>query len=129
MELSASASLQPVVDLSLVPLTDNPEVAFDLIAASNLQTEVTPEPQSDREATEAEEPEEAADLQPDASDELKENEEPVEDSEEEIPLEEVLDQSELDVKVFFETVFTPFKLARKCFIWAGTTRRVNDNAL
>lgn len=70
MELSASASLQPVVDLSLVPPTDSPEVAFDLIAASNLQTEATPEPQSDREDAEAEEPEEAEDLQDDASDEL-----------------------------------------------------------
>lgn len=101
VELSASASLQPVVDLSLVPLTDNPEVAFDLIAASNLQTEATPEPQSNREATEAEEPEEAAELQDDASNELTDKEEPGEDSEEEIPLEEVLDQSELDVKFFF----------------------------
>lgn len=101
MELSASASLQPVVDLSLVPPADNPELAFDLIAASNLQREATPEPQSDREATEAEEPQEAADLQDDASDELKEKEEYVEDSEEEIPLEEVLYLSELDVKVFF----------------------------
>lgn len=91
MELSASTSLQPVVDLSLVPPSDNPEVAFDLIAASNLQTEATPEPQSDREAAVAEEPEEE-DLQDDASDELQEKEEPVEDSEEEIPLEGVLDQ-------------------------------------
>lgn len=88
MELSVSASLPPVADLSLVPPADNPEVAFDLIAASNLQREATPEPQSDREATEAEEPEEAADLQDGASDELKEKES-VEDSEEEIPLDEV----------------------------------------
>lgn len=126
MELSASASLQPVVDLSFVPPTDNPEEAFDLIAASNLQAEATPEPPSDREATEAEEPEEAADLQDDASDELEEKQEPVEDSEEEIPLEEVLNQS---VKVCFLSYVTPFKLAYECLIWAGTTTRVNDNAL
>lgn len=106
MELPASASLQPVVDLSYVPLTDNPEEAFDLIAASNLQPEDTPEPQGNREATEAEEPEEAVDLQDDASDEVEEKQEPVEDSEEEIPLEEVLNQSE-----------------------AATTTQVNDNAL
>lgn len=98
VEPSASASLEPVVDLSLVPPTDNPEVAFDLIAAANLQIEATPEPQSNREATEAEEPKEAADLQDDASNHLKEkeesvedSEESVEDSEEEIPLEKVLD--------------------------------------
>lgn len=86
MELPASASLQPVVDLSLLPPTDNPEAAFDLIAASNLLTEATPEPQGDREATEGEEPEVAADFQDDASDEPKEKEEL---EEEEIPLEEV----------------------------------------
>ncbi|XP_056874425.1 protein transport protein Sec31A isoform X4 [Takifugu flavidus] len=85
VELPASASLQPVVDLSLLPPTDNPEAAFDLIAASNLLTEATPEPQSDREATEVEEPEVAADFQDDASDEPKEMEEL---EEEEIPLEE-----------------------------------------
>lgn len=113
MQLSASASLQPVVDLSLVPLTDNPEVAFDLIAASNLQTEVTPEPLNNREATEAEEPEEAADLQPDASDELKEKEEPVEDSEEEIPLEEVLDHCNF----FLSILGHPFFISD--FIWFG----------
>lgn len=101
VELSAFASLQPVVDLSLVPPADNPEVAFDLIAASNLQTEATHEPQSGREAAEAEEPEEAAELQDDASSELTEKEEPAEDSEEEIPLEEVLDQSDLMSKIFF----------------------------
>lgn len=89
VDLSSLASLQPVLDLSLVPPTDNPEAAFDLIAASNLQIVATPEPQSDREATEAEEPEEAVDLQDNAADELKEKKEPVEDSEEEIPLEEV----------------------------------------
>ncbi|CAG05283.1 unnamed protein product [Tetraodon nigroviridis] len=101
VELSVSASLPPVADLSLVPPADNPEVAFDLIAASNLQREATPEPQSDREATEAEEPEEAADLQDGASDELKEKES-VEDSEEEIPLEEVK--------------FTKFNIPDGCFI-------------
>lgn len=85
MELPASASQQPVVELSLLPPTDNPEAAFDLIAASNLLPEATPEPQSDREATEVEEPEVAGDFQSDASDEPKENEE----LEEEIPLEEV----------------------------------------
>lgn len=115
MELPASASLQqPVADLSYVPLTDNPEEAFDLIAASNLQPEATPEPQGDGGAAEAEEPEEAADLQDNASDDVEEKQEPVEDSEEEIPLEEVLNQSELDVKEFLNYV---------------TTTQVNDNAL
>lgn len=89
MELT-SPSQQPAVDLSLLPPTDNPEAAFDLIAASNLQTEATPDPQRDMEATEVEEPEVATDLQDDASDEPKENEELVGESEEEIPLEEVL---------------------------------------
>lgn len=102
MELCASASLQPVADLSLVPLTDNPEAAFDLIAASNLQTEDTPEPQNDLEATEAEEAEVAADLQDDATDEPKENEEPVEDSEEEVPLEEVLNNVNF---LYYKNVF------------------------
>lgn len=129
MELPASASpQQPVVDLSCVPLTDNPEDAFDLIAASNLQPEATPEPQGDRGAAEAEEPEEAADLQDDASDDVEEKQEPVEDSEEEIPLEEVLNQRELDVKGFLSHV-TPFKLAYECLIWAATTTQVNENAL
>lgn len=102
MELPASASLQPAVDLSLVPPTDNPEAAFDLIAASNLQTEAAPEPQGDVEATEAEEPEVAAGLQEDACDEPKDNEKPEEDSEEEIPLDEVL---ECDISVFKEYTF------------------------
>lgn len=85
-----------------MPPTDNPEAAFDLIAASNLQMEPVPEPQGDVEATEAEEPEVAAGLQEDASDEPKENEKPAEDSEEEIPLDEVL---ECDVSVFKEYTF------------------------
>lgn len=89
MELT-SASQQPAVDLSLLPPTDNPEAAFDLIAASNLQAEATPDLQRDMESTEVEEPEVATDLQDDASDEPKESEELVEESEEEIPLEEVL---------------------------------------
>lgn len=126
MELPASASLQPAADLSYVPLTDNPEEAFDLIAASNLQPEAAPEPPGDGGATEAEEPEEAADSQDDASDDEEEKQEPVEDLD--IPLEEVPHQSELDVKGFLN-YFTPFELAYKCLIWAATTTQVNDNAL
>lgn len=53
-----------------------------MIAASNLQAEVTLDP-------EAEEPAVAADSQDDVSNEPEENVEPAEDTEEEIPLEEV----------------------------------------
>lgn len=81
-EPSVPASLQPLADLSLLPPVDTPEAAFDMIAASNLQAEVTLDP-------EAEEPAVASDSQDDVSNEPEENVEPAEDTEEEIPLEEV----------------------------------------
>lgn len=81
-EPSVPASLQPLADHILLPPVDTPEAAFDMIAASNLQAEVTPDP-------EAEEPAVASDSQDDVSKEPEENVEPAEDTEGEIPLEEV----------------------------------------
>lgn len=54
-------NLQPLPDLALVPLTDNPEATFEMIAAANLQSAATPEVDStpdleDEESAEALEP-------------------------------------------------------------------------
>lgn len=75
-------SLQPLPDLGLVPLTDNPEATFEMIAAANLQPGAPQEPDcapdlEDEESAEALEPqselEEDIDLGPE--DEAEEEEE------------------------------------------------------
>ncbi|XP_045922480.1 protein transport protein Sec31A isoform X2 [Micropterus dolomieu] len=92
VEVPAPASLQPLADLSLVPPADNPEVAFDMIAAANLQPEATAELDSNPEA--AFDMIAAANLQPEATLELDstpdpETEEPAaEDQEDALPEEE-----------------------------------------
>ncbi|XP_047228522.1 protein transport protein Sec31A isoform X2 [Girardinichthys multiradiatus] len=48
-QVDSSASLQPLADLSLAPPADNPEAAFDLIAAT-LQLDSTPDPDSEEPA-------------------------------------------------------------------------------
>lgn len=76
-------SLQPLPDLGLAPLTDNPEAAFEMIAAANLQPQAAQEPDDgpdleDEESAEALEPhselEEDVDLGP-VQDEAEEEEE------------------------------------------------------
>ncbi|MEQ2175498.1 hypothetical protein GOODEAATRI_018490, partial [Goodea atripinnis] len=49
LKVDSSVSLQPLADLSLAPPADNPETAFDLIAAT-LQLDSTPDPDSEEPA-------------------------------------------------------------------------------
>ncbi|XP_018549839.1 LOW QUALITY PROTEIN: protein transport protein Sec31A [Lates calcarifer] len=95
VEVPAPVSLQPLPDLSLVPPADNPEAAFDMIAAANLQPAATLELDSAPEP-ETEEPTAAADPEDDLlTSEPEENAdqalpegEAEEQEGEEIPLEE-----------------------------------------
>ncbi|KAM6975129.1 protein transport protein Sec31A [Tautogolabrus adspersus] len=97
VEVPASVNLQPFADLSFVPLVDNPEAAFDLIAAANLQPAATlelhstPDPEPE-EILEPEEPAAAADPEDAPTIEPEEIVDQVlpegEAEEEEIPLEE-----------------------------------------
>ncbi|XP_072228251.1 protein transport protein Sec31A isoform X2 [Leuresthes tenuis] len=83
-DVPAPTSLQPLAELSLVPPADNPEEAFDLIAAANLQPAATPELNSTPEAEETEEPAEPEDSnEPDVAAEQALPEEEVEEEEEE----------------------------------------------
>ena len=111
MEAPAPVVLQPLPDLSLVPPTDTPEAAFDLIAAANLQPaaaledaapvdatlDPTPEPEAEKPEADPEddlltcEAEESVDLAPpkgEDKEELVEEEVVLEEEGEEIPLEE-----------------------------------------
>lgn len=91
VEPPAPTSLQPSWDLSHAPLTDNPEAAFEMIAATNLQAEAAQEEPDSAPATDLEDEELPEALEPHS--ELEEDVDlaPIEDEaeEEEILLAEV----------------------------------------
>ncbi|MEQ2254295.1 Protein transport protein Sec31A [Ilyodon furcidens] len=102
-QVDSSASLQPLADLSLAPPADNPEAAFDLIAAT-LQLDSTPDPDS-------EEPAEPgvfnSELDTNVDQEEDEDEDEIDEKqeeEEEIPLnEELIAQVEVEESSPVET--------------------------
>ncbi|XP_068190782.1 protein transport protein Sec31A isoform X2 [Antennarius striatus] len=91
VEVPAPPSLQLLPDLSLLQPADNPEAAFDLIAASNLPV-VNSTPDLETEQLAGEEPEDAPPVEPEENvDQVlpeEEAEEEEEEEEEEIPLDE-----------------------------------------
>ncbi|KAM4528632.1 protein transport protein Sec31A isoform 2-T2 [Odontesthes bonariensis] len=98
-DVPAPTSLQPLAELSLLPPADNPEEAFDLIAAANLQPAAmpelnhTPEPATE----ETEEPKEPEEMEePKEPEEMEEPAEPEESNEADVTAEQALPEEEAD---------------------------------